>query len=502
MNSELAKKQQDKLIRALLDHDYAVLGHPHVEVSDVDRERFYRMVSTGQIGKVDFENIIASIKGPVESEGADVVLEKITDKNHEKRILAYMSGLGFDNFERVQAETVKDFIGKYPNPADFVSAANDFLEAVRRSNPEEKYQQYLAAMTEFSSEIYGKKQEYFEQTKELMRQAEEWQLDKDSEKLTEMFLFNAEVSGDGWVQNEQIYLLTTELLQKVGLVPRFYLEVGGVEIALSKVFKVDVHEAAVAYVKINNRVEVRGYYRSNSQGVWRYLADYVGGNGEIAWYGVGRNEESLTLPLKIQKQLNMIAARGLLEIPGVNTGFFLGGTAKRFNSKEEYKNLVAENKMEGDYYKEVSAEPKLNFGVLSTLKHPPESIDIDGEMAPDFRNEMDTYVMSTEMYGTVTVRQFPSYNDELRYLMFEVGNGDNKKAWVGGIEVNAPITSTGLKAEWVSTGDVGTPLFEYQTMTGGYGVPDGRNDGYESMWEKYLSLVPLIKRYLYTWRDE
>ena len=86
--------------------------------------------------------------------------------------------------------------------------------------------------------------------------------------------------------------------------------------------------------------------------------------------------------------------------------------------------------------------------------------------------------------------------------MFEVGHGDFKKAWVGGIEANATITSTGLKSEWVSSGDVCTPLLEYQTMTGGYGVPDGRGDGYESMWENYLSLVPIIKRYLYTWGDE
>ena len=235
--------------------------------------------------------------------------------------------------------------------------------------------------------------------------------------------------------------------------------------------------------------------------MWRYLADYVGGNGEISWYGVGFNEESLTLPLKIQKNLNQVAVRGIYEIPGVNTGFFLGGTAKRFGSKEEYKQLADENKMEGDYYKEVERTPKLDFGTLATVKHPPESIDIDGEAAPNYRKQLDHYTMQTEMYGEVTVRQFPSFNDELRYTMCEVGQGDEKKAWVGGIEVNALITSTGLKKEWVSTGDICTPLFEYQTMTGGYGNPEGRTDGYESMWEKYLSRMPMIRKYLYTWRE-
>ena len=499
---EMAKKQQNKLIRALLDHDYAVLGHPDVNVTEADRERFYNMVSNGQISGMDFAQIISSIRGPLESVGKEELFPKIIDDNHEKRILAYMSGIGFENFEKITPDTLEDFLGKYPNPADFVSAKEDFLNAINRSNPEAKPQDYKQAMEDYCQDIYGKKYEYFLQIEELKKLAEEWRLDRESEKLTVDFLEKGVISGDGWLQNGQIYMLTTELLRKVGLVPRYLMEIGGVEIAISKAFMVDVHEAVVAYVKINNMVKVRGYYRSNSQGMWRLLVDYVGGNGEIAWYGIGRNEESLTLPLKIQKELNMIASKGFLKIPGVNTGFFLGGTAKRYNSKEEYKQLIAENKMTGDYYREVNPEPILNFGVLSELKHPPESIDVDGENAPNFRKQLDHYEMQTEMYGDVVVRQFPSEGDNLRYSMFEVGHGDFKKAWVGGIEANATITSTGLKSEWVSSGDVCTPLLEYQTMTGGYGVPDGRGDGYESMWEKYLSLVPIIKRYLYTWGDE
>lgn len=498
---DIAKKQQDKLIRALISHDYAVLGHPEVNVPDEERNKFYRMVSNGQIGRADFAGIIASIKGPLELEGAEATFAKVATDNYKKRILAYMSGLGFDNYEQVRSETITDFLEKYPTPDSFLSSREDFLNAIKRSNPEQKYEEYKKAMDEFSASIYGKKEEYYLQAEELKRLAEEWRLDEESVKLTADFLEPAIISGDGWLQNDQIYMLTPQILEKVGLGPRFLIEIGGVEIAFSKVFKADVHEAAIAYVKVHNVVKVRSYYRSNSQGMWRYLADYVGGNGEIAWYGVGRNEESLTLPLKIQKELNMIAKREIFEVPGVNMGFFLGGTAKRFNSKEEYKQLVADGKMEGDYYKEVSNDPILNFGVLSTLKHPPESIDVEGENAPNFRKQLDHYDMHTEMYGDVTVRQFPSEDDNLRYIMFEVGHGDNKKAWVGSIEVNATITSTGLKSEWVSTGDVCTPLLEYQTMTGGYGVPDGRNDGYESMWEKYLSLMPIVKKYLYTWGD-
>ena len=100
------------------------------------------------------------------------------------------------------------------------------------------------------------------------------------------------------------------------------------------------------------------------------------------------------------------------------------------------------------------------------------------------------------MYGKVTVRQFPSHDDVLRYSVCEVGSGENKRAWIGSMEVNAPITSTGLKREWVSSGDICTPLLEYQTMAGGFGTPLGRTDGYLSMWENYLRYAPIIKDYL------
>ncbi len=494
------ERQRRKLIQAILNRDAKILGQSDTEVTEADRTRFYDLVNRGIIKNADADRMIISIKGPLESEGADAIFAKISATNYERRILAYMTGLGFDNYENIRPKSVETFLERYPNPMNFQPASDDFLAAIKHSNPVEKYEAYQTAIHNFCLHIYGKKQEYWEQSKILFIEADEWRIDQEAQKMSAELLPYAEISGDAWLQNGQIYMLRPELLAKVGLGPRYLMEIGGVEIALSRVFMADVHEAAIAYVKYNGAVKVRGYYRSNSQGMWRLLADYVGGNGEIAWYGVGFNEESLTLPLRIQKQLNMICKKGIHEIPGANTSFFLGGTAKRFNTKEEYKQLVAEGKMDSDYYREVNHQPIVDFGVLSIEKHPPESIDVDKGNAPNFRKQLDHYRMDTKMYGVVTVRQFPSFNDNLRYTMCEIGQGDLKRAWVGGIEVNATITSTGLKSEWVSTGDICTPLLEYQSMTGGYGNPEGRTDGYEDMWE-YLKLMPMIKRYLYTWRD-
>lgn len=490
------ENKKQKLAKAILKKDLNLYkSDDDIQLTDEEKETFLRRVFNGQIGRADFVRVVDSLPvGDVEA-----IYEKNKDNKYKMRIIAYMTGLGFDNYEKVNLQSMKDFIKKYPSPVEFGAAEIDFLNAVRESNPEQKYDDYKREMEELVDEIYGEKEEVLDLYREIVKDAEEWHIEKESVRLTAEFIPGAEIVGDKWMQNGQEYMLTTEILQKVGLGPRFYLEMGGAEIALSRVFKVDTHEAAIAYVRLNGIVKVRGYYRSNSQAMWRLLPDYVGGNGEIAWYGVGFNEESLNLPMKIQKELNLISNRGIWEIPGVNTGFFLGGTAKHYESKEEYKKLVEENKMDSDYYKEMEHEPKLNFGVLSPEKHPPFSVDIDDENGPNYRMLLDHYTMKTEMYGEITVRQFPSFNDELRYLICEVGKKEEKKAWIGTIEVNAPMTSVGLTKGWVSSGDICTPLYEYQSMSGGYGVNTGRTDGYVSMWEKYLSQMPIIKKYLYTW---
>ncbi|MBR5621434.1 hypothetical protein IKW75_03080 [Candidatus Saccharibacteria bacterium] len=457
------------------------------------REQIYRLMLVGTISRKDFDKAILSVPGP----DVEVAFGEVSKSNYKLRILAYFAGVGFNNFAQATVNSLKLFLAKYPTPMSFKSAKQDFLAAVKRSNAKEKYLEYEKETTEFMEIVYGerlKAEEFFER---LEKDAEEWRLDREAEKLKQEFLVGAEIEGDIWPQRGTDYKLTPEVLDKGGLGPRFLLEVGGVRIALSKVFRADIHEAAIAYVKFDTGVKVRGYYRGNSQGMWRYLADYVGADGAIAWYGVGFNEESLTLPLKIQKALNMAAEHGIHELKNANMAFFLGATAHRFSSKDKYKRMVAAGEMTGAYYEDVSRKPLYDFGTLSPTKRPPQSIDVSGELAPNFREEIDHYAVPTDMYGKVTFRQFPSFDDSLRYTICEVGEGDERKVWIGGIEVNAPISSTGLKTQWVSTGDICTPLLEYRTMTGGYGTDIGRRDGYYSMWERYLKFIPVIRRYLF-----
>ena len=67
---------------------------------------------------------------------------------------------------------------------------------------------------------------------------------------------------------------------------------------------------------------------------------------------------------------------------------------------------------------------------------------------------------------------------------------------MGGIEVNSPITSTGLRQEWMHGGDMVTPLYEYESQTDGYGDPEDAKRNYRGMWKYYLSRVPVIREYV------
>ena len=196
------QNKKRKIIKAVLNSDARILAEDTVELSDDEIRRFYRMTVTGGIKRKNFDEIIRGIKGP----DADTAFSEIERSKFKKRILAYMAGLGFDNFEQVSKSTVETFLEKYQNPGDFESAENDFLEMVKQSNPAEKYIEYKKEMNEYVQAVYGKKEEYAELIKELIRDAEEWQSDQEAEKLELEFLPTAEIAGDPWIQGGKNYV--------------------------------------------------------------------------------------------------------------------------------------------------------------------------------------------------------------------------------------------------------------------------------------------------------
>jgi hypothetical protein len=53
----------------------------------------------------------------------------------------------------------------------------------------------------------------------------------------------------------------------------------------------------------------------------------------------------------------------------------------------------------------------------------------------------------------------------------------------------------GVRQNWIDAGDIDTPVDEYRSQDGGYGVEVGRGQ-YVDMFPKYLSKIPLISDYI------
>ena len=506
-----AERQERKTVAALL-YGNEYLGYPDVQLNNGDEERLLSEMRSGRVGENEERGMLLAIRDPIAQFGADRVTMGISGDKHRSRILAQMSGRGFENWQTVDSQDLMRFMQRFPTPLDFEETSEDFLDILGRTNSAQKVAEYRLAMDEFKQGVYGKRQEYWERIKALEKKSGRGQklmrtvelattmmernggLESLSSQESEELLGRAKIDGDAWLQDGMEYRLTNEALRANGLEPRYKVSLGDVEVALSGAYKVGLRDAVMAYVKTDKGVKVRSYYRSNSQGIWRYLPDYVSsGNGGIEWYGKGHSEESLTLPMELQEALAKVVDDGEMLISDTNPDFLIAGTAKRYASKDEYRDALYGGKMRGDFYEEVPSTASVWLGQLSREKALPETMILPLDQMPDFDNVLAKWETETSLSGRVTMESFKTRDGKLCYTFAKDGLG---RAWLTGVETNDAITSTGLRKGWVSAGNVATPLYEYDTQADQYGDYEDRKGRYVSMFRNYLSRIPLIKDYL------
>lgn len=491
-----SERQQDKLIKAIITNNPNVLTQSTAQVYPGERQYVTEMLSNDSFVHNHLRDTINKIRPPYQNNSFEEIFTSISRDKHMSRILANSTGIGFNNYRNIAPSQIKGFLQLYPSPIDFEDASTNFLKRIGQQNPSEKYQEYLNSMYEFKHRIYGKQQDYWDQAKLLRESKTETNLSLSPEFI----LQNSIIDGSPYSIYDQNYTLTPDILKQAGLEPSHEINVEGRNIFLSNVFKVGGRNATIAYVQDKNKnFKVRSYYQSKSSGVWRYLPDYVADteSGYPSWFGKAHSEECTTLPLQLQKKINTIKQTNILNIQNVNPSLLFFGTAKKYPSKLDYYQLKHQNRLAGDFYKEVSKEPKYDFGELSTDKAPPESLEISPAFAPNFQDLISSSSFSSPLYPNAISESYSSYNNELLYTLCSIQDKNHTEAWIGNIETASPITSTGCRADWVSAGDYGTPLYEHKEQTDGYGDRSDFKGSYINMWKNYLSKVPVIRRYLH-----
>lgn len=317
------------------------------------------------------------------------------------------------------------------------------------------------------------------------------------------------IDGDPVECNGQKITLTKEMIDEAHLGPKHELEIGGKKIYLSSAFNMNGHRAALAYVpNQKGKTKIRTYYQSNSQGLWRYLPDYVLEHNGTPRYGKADGENSLNLPFGLQKKLSEISTNDAIDVSNPDLFFF--GTTYRYTSELMYAIDKKQGTRRGDFYQEVSqlSEPTENSDYAEKKSEPTEKSDHKKEepeevgmpqwqQEPNFKDEVDSALLNSPLYGNIDAKVFRSCNSQLLYTMCSIEGRDGTEAWVGSIQVPSHITSTGCYAKWTFRKDIDTPLYEYSAQADGYGDPHDRKAGYVSMWQNYLSKVPIIKRFLH-----
>jgi hypothetical protein len=395
-----------------------------------------------------------------------------------------------------------------------------------------------------------------------------------------------EIDGDEILKNSIIEgsdyngeILTIEALKQLDLGPRYRVRMGDATVCFSQTYQPEKGRAAVAaYVEKDGKIFVRSYYRSNSQGVWRYLPDYdyhpaSDGGVNMGRFGKGYNEESIALPIAIQKALSEISHGGdALETGDIDPWLVFAGTAiggdvggafyrevdpqpqrlngdfydkpVKYNISPDIINTQVDNVREDamqaeqltrsaglrsqvvhlkalekagelelssrsnveemgdarnfdelhDVIDKMAGVPKLD----TYFKTQPELINLNSEQSPDFSKLIDSWQQDTSLYGPITIEIFLSNDGELKFMFCKDEKG---RAWIGGVENDSEIQSTGLRKSWIDGDDLMTPAYEYlhpsSDQTGGYGNENMKaGQYYVDMFKNYLSKIPVIQEYL------
>jgi hypothetical protein len=317
-----------------------------------------------------------------------------------------------------------------------------------------------------------------------------------SEKEAREIMSRVEIHGDPY--HDQV--LTPEILSAQGLEPKIKVHIGEQTLWFCSTPYNLKHGrvAVVAYVESGNTVTARSYYRSNSSGLWRYLPKYLQSENSIAWYDKGFGEESITLPVELQKVLADVSQSESLELKDIDPYLVFAGTARCSNRFDLHTDPI--KPMVATYMHVVdpnSIPIPFPSGVPAFGKIPPEKLELspsaDPKILPNFKRAVLKWKQPTSLYGEIEVEVYESQDKSFRYMFCMDQKG---RAWLGGIDVPESINSVGLHESWVRGGDLTTPAYEYHSQAKGYANYDDQKDVYVDVFQNYVSKIPLIKEYL------
>lgn len=313
------EKQQSKIVeyfRHNKDLD-EITQNEGDELSALQVRDFGERLQRREISDEDEVEMLMKLRGTVDMPGGSTwITAKVADDPWKNAAFSQIFGQGCGNNVVEEAQFIEEILSKplgtgedLRTPVGFQKLREMTMANLKRRADRETYERYDQAMDDLEQDLYGKRFEYYKAFENLKKRAEEQGAKRRSKEAKqnrsvetgatvtgesrsssvlgglwriaaeqgEKLLNQATVDGDPWLQGGEEYMLTKESLAEAGLQPEFVVQVERQNIALSNMFKVDSGQrsAVVAYLPTDEGVKVRTYYLSRSQGVWRYMPDYV-----------------------------------------------------------------------------------------------------------------------------------------------------------------------------------------------------------------------------------
>lgn len=275
---------------------------------------------------------------------------------------------------------------------------------------------------------------------------------------------------------------TQEFLKTQGLEPRTTFECGDQKVHFSQAYTLgDQRAACVGYVEDKNgQVQVRAFYRSNSQGLWR-AASHAGMGG---WIGKGVGEESTNLPIALQAALHNQAGTGLKNVDEATAH-------QAFYGSLEFAGHAAPQLLQ-DQLKPAQEIGQFQVSLPDGHGRPESYTFKNPGMAADFSKVEARYTFDHPVHGKISADCYTSKNGECSYMFYR---DSHNRSWLAQMEkADSPLTSWGTRAQPIEHGDLAMPAVEYRQQ-----IPQGyagvHVTGSYADASAYVHKLPLVADY-------
>ena len=168
---DLNKQRKNKLMLFIMKGNPDIFKRDDVEITEDEQNKVLDAIKNGGIHDREWLDIIGSIERPVDKKSPEEIFEEIEGDDYAKRVLARISKLGAENYEKTSAKEVSYVADNCRTAMMFEFLNRMFIKTMKENIPGTDAEKYEAAADKLESVMYGEQKEYWKTAQDLMAEA-------------------------------------------------------------------------------------------------------------------------------------------------------------------------------------------------------------------------------------------------------------------------------------------------------------------------------------------